>query len=77
MVGVAMARADSGMPYHDLGYRVGDTPSTDELNIEVTGRIPLAAWLLVQPDAQYVVDPGMNPTRKHALVAGLRVELTR
>ncbi|MFC1764816.1 carbohydrate porin [Planctomycetota bacterium] len=29
-------------------------------------------WLSIQPDLQYIVNPGMDPTLKDALVASLR-----
>ena len=44
-----------------------------ETVIELTAQRPVASWLLVQPDLQYVVHPGWNPTARSALVAGLRL----
>jgi porin len=32
----------------------------------------LAPGVIVQPDLQYVINPGWEPTRRDALVAGVR-----
>jgi porin len=46
-----------------------------ETVIEITAQRPLASWLLVQPDVQYVINPGWGPFARTTLVAGLRISL--
>jgi porin len=44
-----------------------------ETVIEATAQRPLAKWLLIQPDLQYVIHPGWDSTVRNTLVAGLRL----
>lgn len=41
----------------------------------LTYKFPVAEWLTLQPNFQYVVNPGLDPNLKDALAAGLRFEL--
>ena len=43
--------------------------------MELTYLAQLRSWLAVQPDLQYVVNPGTDPTHKNALVTMLRFEI--
>ena len=43
-----------------------------EIDIEFTYRAVLTAWLSLQPDFQYVINPGGDPTLDDAFVIGLR-----
>jgi porin len=45
-----------------------------EIAVELTYRRPVAGWLTVQPDLQYVIHPGGNRSLGNALVLGLRME---
>lgn len=55
-----------------------DQPVEDaEVTIELTYRAPLSPWLAVQPDLQYVINPGTEPDLANALVATARFELSR
>lgn len=38
--------------------------------------MPLTPWLVVQPDLQYLVDPGLDEDLGHALAVGTRIELS-
>jgi porin len=56
-------------------YRL-TTPSTkDETVLELTYRALLANWLTIQPNLQYVFNPGTDPTRNNAMAVGLRTEV--
>ena len=48
---------------------------TGEINIELSYRIQVKSGLTIQPDLQYIIDPGMNPNLKSAFVAGIRIEM--
>jgi porin len=37
--------------------------------------VRVTEWLTVQPDVQYVVNPGTDPALDDALVVGLRFEI--
>lgn len=50
----------------------GDSTETDW---ELTYRAQVKPWLAVQPNVQYIVNPGMDTTLKNAVVLGLRTEI--
>ena len=47
-----------------------------ETAVELTYLLQVGKHLALQPDLQYVMHPGTNPTRKAALAAALRFELS-
>ena len=47
-----------------------------EIAIELTYRAEITEYLAIQPDLQYVINPGLVPGRDDAFVAGLRLELS-
>jgi porin len=51
-------------------------PADHETSIEFTYEHRISRQLLVQPDVQYIVNPGWDRALNHALVAGIRVILT-
>jgi porin len=52
----------------------GDDVDGGETNIEVTYRAALTDWLTLQPNVQYVINPGTNPALDDDLLIGLRFE---
>lgn len=78
-------------PYDQLGLAVAiglagddfqasralEALSTDshETTLELTYRAPITDWLTLQPDLQYVINPGTDPTLDDAVVVALRFEL--
>ena len=68
MLGVAFSLARTGDT-----FRRATAGASSELDIELTWQLPLSDHVTVQPDIQYVVNPGANPALGNALVAGLRV----
>lgn len=70
-VGAGITHAGPGGPYR-RAMRLG----AHEVNWELTGLVPLGRHLAVQPDVQFVHDPGMAAGYSHAVVAGLRVGFT-
>lgn len=74
-VGIAFSRARFGPPYRAAMDAAG-TPSTgSELAIEASYRAVLTSWLSVQPDLQYIVNPGGDPGLRDALVIGVRTQV--
>ena len=73
-VGIAVGVAELGAPFR-LGSALGGDPlDAREVIAEVTYRAPLNRWLTLQPDIQYVFNPGGRPALRDALVVGLRAE---
>lgn len=73
--GAAIAHARLG----DSARRVvGPSHKNDraETNVEITYSHSLGDRVTIQPDLQYVFNPGWKPTRANAIVAGLRVSLS-
>ena len=56
-------------------YRLTSTQAKSETVFELTYRASVADWLTIQPNVQYVLNPGADPTRHNALAFGLRTEL--
>jgi len=71
-LGLAAAVAFAGDPYR----RVAGAEDA-ETNIVLTYAAQLTDWLTVQPNIQYIIDPGLDPALDDALVLGLRLQLHR
>lgn len=71
--GIAIAWAGVGSASRELAFaRFGEAPDA-ETTIELTHRFAVTDWLGVQPHAQYVLDPGLDPTLDNALIFGVRL----
>lgn len=64
-IGLAYAHAHAVAPHRGV-----------EENIELTWRIAVTDWLTLQPDIQYILNPGLEPGTDHALAVGLRFVLS-
>lgn len=68
-IGIAYTRAD-----------VGNTAAAGrdgyESTIELTYRAAITDWLTIQPDIQFIFNPGADPALDDALVFGLRLEFS-
>lgn len=74
-LGLAVSAARNGSPYLDAGALAGTTADSQEFHYELTYRMQVADWLALQPTLHYVVNPDTDPSRRDALVIGLRFEL--
>ncbi|MEO8225184.1 MAG: carbohydrate porin [Gammaproteobacteria bacterium] len=74
-VGVGMAVAFTGSEYRAARALDGAGADRHETSLELTYRAPLTSWLTIQPDIQYVINPGTDPALDNALVVILRFEL--
>ncbi|MDX2142838.1 MAG: carbohydrate porin [Rhodospirillaceae bacterium] len=74
-IGLAVAHATNGKTFRRVQTLAGAPVDKAETSIELTYRAPLTEWLTVQPDAQWVINPGTDPTLKNAFVVGLRFEI--
>lgn len=68
--GFAIATAFASRPLRD------NQASRAETSLELTYSVTVTPWLRLQPDLQYIVNPGFRKDRDDALVIGMRMELT-
>ncbi len=73
-LGLAVAVAENGAPFLRAAKAAGMAEEKREINFELTYRAPLADWLVVQPDVQYIINPGAHLALRNALAVGLRFE---
>ena len=75
-LGLAIAVAMTGDGFE--ASRAAESLPTDhhETAIELTWRAPITDWLTLQPDVQYIINPGTDPGLDNALTISLRFELT-
>jgi len=70
-VGIAIAIASNGDT-----YMAGTaTATTAETNIELSYRFQIKPWLAIQPDLQYVIDPGADSGNAAATYFAIRAEI--
>jgi len=73
-LGVAIAR--NGSHFIDLQRQDAVPVTGTETALELTYLFQIGKHVALQPDLQYVLRPGTDPTRKNALAAALRFELS-
>lgn len=78
--GIFVARPDDeiGIAYTraDLGSAAGALRDRYEAALELTYRAAITDWLTIQPDIQYIFNPGADPALDDSLVFGLRLEFS-
>jgi len=74
-LGFAIASAENGSPYKRALAAGGSFTESRETNLELTYRAQVTPWLALQPNVQYVINPGTDPTLDDAVVVGLRAEI--
>jgi porin len=74
-LGIAVATTRAGDDFRRAEADAGAATDRYETNIELTWRIPLNDYVVLQPDLQYIVNPGVVAGRSDALAIGLRVEV--
>ncbi|MEO6053310.1 MAG: carbohydrate porin [Chthoniobacterales bacterium] len=73
--GIAFAYAQLGQGAQQAELNSGLTGVGAEMVVEVTYQAQLNKWLSVQPDLQYIINPGGNQTLGNAFVLGGRVSV--
>ena len=76
-LGLGVAVANAGDPFRQLIADAGGDPAEREINIELTYYADVTEWLSVQPDLQWIINPGADETVDDAFVAGLRFQLKK
>lgn len=74
-LGLAFSRASTSGAFRRGRAALDEPLESHETTIELTYRSALTPWLTVQPDVQYVMNPGAEPGLRDALVVGVRLEL--
>ncbi|HEX7374778.1 MAG TPA: carbohydrate porin [Steroidobacteraceae bacterium] len=73
--GIAASSAHASRSYQEQQARLGQPVSSAEWNVELTWRMQVTPWLALQPDVQYVGNPGLNRQLGDAVVVGVRVDM--
>lgn len=74
-LGLAIGWVQSSARARRVARLEGAVLRKQEVNLELTYRLPLTSWLTLQPDAQYIINPGLDPTLRNAFVLGFRFEI--
>ncbi len=74
-IGVAIAAAHNSEHFKEAALFEGAPLKDWELAFELSYRAELNYWCSVQPDVQYIVNPGFTTDLKNATTFGLRMEI--
>jgi len=75
-VGIALGYAQLSQGARDGIAAQGSSPQGAEMVVEFTYQAALTPWLVVQPDVQYIINPGGADDLGNALVVGGRASIT-
>jgi porin len=75
-LGLAVGSVTNGDAFRHAQSALGLAHERRETAIELTYRVQALSWLALQPDLQYIINPGTDPTLDSAWVVGLRFELS-
>jgi porin len=71
-IGFGVIWSDNGDAYSQANYTANERTLGGETTVELDYQFNPAPWLSIQPDAQYIIDPGGDSQRDDILVLGLR-----
>ncbi len=71
-LGLAFALAEVSGRFRQAQALAGESVASRELAIELTYEMPLGERLVLQPDLQYIVNPGLDAHAANAWAVGLR-----
>ena len=75
--GLSLAAARFGERYRRERASAGHPSNRAEIVVEVAYRAVLASWLSIEPDVQYVANPGGDRAVRDAVVTGVRIKIGR
>lgn len=75
VLGVGVARSWISSDFGRFQRALGEPGARAETVLEGTYRIVLAPWWTVQPDVQYIFNPGANDNARDAVVLGCRTSI--
>jgi porin len=73
-LGLAIAAAHTGSHYERLQMESG-VRARSETTLELTYLVQVREWLAIQPDLQFVINPGNARAARDALAPGLRIAI--
>lgn len=73
--GIAVAHAQGGSDYIINTMLSSNRPEKAETNIEFTHRVVVSDYANIQPNIQYIIDPGFDETLDNSLVVGVRLNI--
>lgn len=74
-MGVAIAAAHTSEKFKQAFIKQGEQIDNWEMAVELTYRAEINDWFSIQPDLQYIINPGFNPALKNAVTFGIRTEI--
>jgi porin len=74
-LGIAVGAARASRLFQDLLAAERGDAERFEYNIELTWRVAVTDFLMLQPYLQHIVNPGVNPGLDDAMVLGVRAEV--
>lgn len=75
-LGLAVAIGLTGDEFEDSRRPDGLRTDDHETTLELMYRTPVTRWLTLQPDLQYIINPGTDPELDDAVVVALRFEIS-
>jgi porin len=75
-LGIGAAIARNSAHFEAAQFRAGLRPGSAETSIDMTYLCQATDWFALQPDLQYVVDPGTDPRTRNAVVFQLQFEVS-
>lgn len=76
-VGLSVAAANFGARYRRNRVLAGAGSDKREIVVEAAYSAMIAPWLSLEPDVQYVIDPGGDMRLDNAVVMGMRIKIGR
>ncbi|MBL4894192.1 MAG: carbohydrate porin, partial [Emcibacter sp.] len=74
-LGLAFGWARAGDSFKQIIFDSGQQPANGEFNFELTYHYKISDNISIQPDIQYVINPGSSHALKDALVIGIRFQI--
>ncbi len=74
-IGLALAHVINGTKFKRVQEVAASPVERSESNIELTYRAQILPWLALQPDLQYIINPGMAPDVSNAIYLANRLEV--
>ncbi len=75
-IGIAVAAAFNGQEFYDVQKQAGARVDQAEVDVELSYRAQITPWFALQPDIQWIRNPGTDPALKDAFLLGSRWELS-
>jgi porin len=74
-IGLAFCCAKTNSKWQRLSPDVDFPANGSEMVLEATYQVELAPWMTLQPDIQYIINPGGQSSIDNALVIGCRASV--